>query len=111
MQFSCWIQKDILLLGTLVQRALKDIPGRRSSLNTFLFSIPKKTGFYTQKDRDRNYPVAILESVKREGKFEEEGWRVRKDGVKFWANVSISAVYDDKKELIGFSKVTRDLTE
>src|SRR5690606_33243898 len=67
--------------------------------------------FYTPEDQDRNYPASILEKVKREGKSEEQGWRVRKDGSRFWANVSIFAVYGNGKELIGFSKVTRDLTE
>jgi PAS domain S-box-containing protein len=67
--------------------------------------------FYTKEDRERNYPYSILESVKRNGRFEEEGWRVKKNGSKFWANVSISAVYDNGQELLGFTKVTKDLTE
>lgn len=67
--------------------------------------------FYTQEDQERNYPAEILESVKRNGKFEEQGWRVRKDGSRFWASVTIFAVYADDKKLIGFSKVTRDLSE
>ena len=52
-----------------------------------------------------------LEVAAREGRFEDEGWRVRKDGSEFWANVVISAVRNPEGELIGFSKVTRDLTE
>jgi PAS domain S-box-containing protein len=52
-----------------------------------------------------------LETVAREGRFEEEGWRVRKDGSRFWANVVINAVKDERGKLIGFTKVTRDLTE
>src|SRR5690554_3806136 len=67
--------------------------------------------FYTQEDRERNYPAEVLASVKRDGKFEEQGWRVRKDGSRFWASVTIFAVYADDKKLIGFSKVTRDLSE
>jgi PAS domain S-box-containing protein len=67
--------------------------------------------FYTKEDRERNYPSQVLETVKREGRFEEEGWRVKKNGSKFWANVSISAVYNKKQEIIGFTKITRDLTE
>src|SRR5690554_4071429 len=67
--------------------------------------------FYTKEDKERNYPADILESVKSDGKFEEQGWRVRKDGSQFWASVSIFAVYADDKKLIGFSKVTRDLSE
>src|SRR5690606_14971344 len=67
--------------------------------------------FYTQEDQERGYPGYLLETVKREGKHEEQGWRVRKNGERFWANVSISAMYNHEGELIGFSKVTRDLTE
>lgn len=52
-----------------------------------------------------------LEVAGREGRFEDEGWRVRKDGSRFWANVVISAVRDDRGTLVGFSKVTRDLTD
>jgi PAS domain S-box-containing protein len=52
-----------------------------------------------------------LEVAGREGRFEDEGWRVRKDGSRFWANVIISAIYDPKGGLLGFSKVTRDLSE
>lgn len=67
--------------------------------------------FYTAEDQDRGYPAHLLEKVKREGKHEEQGWRVRKSGERFWANVSISAMYNHDGELIGFSKVTKDLTE
>ena len=67
--------------------------------------------FYTEEDREQGYPAFLLEKVKREGKHEERGWRVRKNGEKFWANVSIFAMYDSEGELIGFSKVTKDLTE
>lgn len=67
--------------------------------------------FYTEEDRERGYPAFLLEKVKREGKHEERGWRVRKNGEKFWANVSIFAVHNAEGELIGFSKVTKDLTE
>src|SRR5690606_31241641 len=52
-----------------------------------------------------------LEVATRDGRFEDEGWRVRKDGSQFWANVVISAVRDRAGRLVGFAKVTRDLTE
>jgi len=52
-----------------------------------------------------------LELAIRVGRFEEEGWRMRKDGSRFWANVVINAMRDDQGELVGFSKITRDLTE
>jgi signal transduction histidine kinase len=56
-------------------------------------------------------PALELEIASQEGRFEDEAWRVRKDGTQFWANVVITALRDDKGELVGFAKVTRDLTE
>ena len=67
--------------------------------------------FYTQADRDRDHPGHELEVAVREGRFEEEGWRLRKDGSRFWANVVITALRDEDGHLVGFAKVTRDLTE
>jgi PAS domain S-box-containing protein len=67
--------------------------------------------FYTEADRAAGVPARALEQATREGKYELEGWRVRKDGSVFWANVVITAIRDEKSQLIGFAKVTRDLTE
>jgi PAS domain S-box-containing protein len=67
--------------------------------------------FYTDEDRAAKIPVVALSTAEREGRFEAEGWRVRKDGTRFWANVVIDAVRDETGKLIGFAKVTRDLTE
>ena len=67
--------------------------------------------FYTQADRDREHPQHELEVAAREGRFEEEGWRVRRSGDMFWANVVITALRDEDGTLVGFAKVTRDLTE
>jgi PAS domain S-box-containing protein len=67
--------------------------------------------FYTEEDKKRNHPQYELEIAKRDGKYEEEGWRIRKDGSKFWATILITAIKDSSGKLIGFSKVTRDLTE
>jgi PAS domain S-box-containing protein len=67
--------------------------------------------FYTQVDRDRHHPQAELEIAAREGRYEEEGWRVRKDGTTFWASVTITAVRNESGTLVGYAKVTRDLTE
>jgi osomolarity two-component system, sensor histidine kinase TcsA len=66
--------------------------------------------FYSEDDRRARKPEKELEVALREGKVEDEGWRVKKDGSRFWANVIISPVYRDGV-LTGFSKVTRDLTE
>src|SRR5690606_32964362 len=52
-----------------------------------------------------------LQVARREGRFEDEGWRLRKDGSRFWANVVITALWSDDGRLIGFTKVTRDLSE
>jgi PAS domain S-box-containing protein len=67
--------------------------------------------FYTEEDRAAGVPATALETARREGRFEAEGWRVRKDGSRFWASVIIDPIRDEEGELIGFAKVTRDLTE
>lgn len=67
--------------------------------------------FYTQEAKDRKHPDFELKVASKVGRFEEEGWRIKKDGSSFWANVVITAVYNGENELVGFSKVTRDLTE
>jgi PAS domain S-box-containing protein len=67
--------------------------------------------FYTPEAIARDHPAHELEVALREGRFEEEGWRVRKDGSRFWANVVITSIYDHDGKHIGFGKVTRDLTE
>ena len=53
----------------------------------------------------------LWRSPRRDGRFEKEGWRVRKDGTRFWAHVVIDAIRDDHGELIGYAKITRDITE
>ena len=67
--------------------------------------------FYTKADRASNLPERALEVASSTGRFEAEGWRVRKDGTLFWANVVIDAIRDEAGELIGFAKITRDITE
>lgn len=67
--------------------------------------------FYPQDAVKRRWPQYELEVASLEGRFEDEGWRVRKDGSRFWANVVISALRDDSGKLLGFVKITRDLTE
>jgi PAS domain S-box-containing protein len=67
--------------------------------------------FYPQEAVETGHPQHELEIAVAEGRFEEEGWRVRKDGGQFWANVVITAVRDETGALVGFAKVTRDLTE
>jgi PAS domain S-box-containing protein len=66
--------------------------------------------FYPPDDVAAGKPAWELEVAAREGRLEDEGWRIRKDGSRFWANVVISAIYD-RGEVLGFAKVTRDLTE
>jgi PAS domain S-box-containing protein len=63
--------------------------------------------FYTEEDRAGGLPQRGLAAAEREGRFENEGWRVRKDGTRFWASVVIDAIRDDKGALLGFAKVTR----
>ncbi len=67
--------------------------------------------FYTQEDRANGEPAKALATATRDGRFEKEGIRVRKDGTRFWANIIIDAVRDDNGEIIGFAKVTRDITQ
>ena len=67
--------------------------------------------FYTPEDLERGKPAWELEVATREGRVEDEAWRVRKDGSLFWANVVITALHDDSGALTGFAKVTRDLSE
>ncbi|PPC94081.1 MAG: hybrid sensor histidine kinase/response regulator [Methylotenera sp.] len=67
--------------------------------------------FFTEEDLVNKSPWKILEQAAKVGRFEAEGWRVRKDGARFWANVVVDAIYDDEKNLIGFAKITRDITE
>jgi PAS domain S-box-containing protein len=66
--------------------------------------------FYTQEDVDARVPERALERARQDGRYEAESWRRRKDGTRFWANVVVDAIYDDGK-LVGFAKITRDLTE
>jgi PAS domain S-box-containing protein len=65
--------------------------------------------FYPQEDRGK--PAIELEQAARYGRLEDEGWRLRKGGERFWANVVITALYDERHQLRGYAKVTRDLTE
>ncbi|WP_439028253.1 PAS domain S-box protein [Haloarchaeobius sp. DT45] len=67
--------------------------------------------FYTDEDREAGRPAMLLRRAAEEGRAVDEGWRVRKDGSRFWANVVITALNDDDGELRGFLKVTRDMTE
>ena len=67
--------------------------------------------FYTEEDLAEGQPAKALETATREGRFEREGWRVRKDGTRFWAGVVIDPIRDPEGRLLGFAKITRDMTE
>ncbi|MFZ3237386.1 MAG: PAS domain S-box protein [Stellaceae bacterium] len=67
--------------------------------------------FYPERERAAGVPLRALYVASQEGRFEAEGWRVRKDGSLFWANVVIDVIRDEKGDLIGFAKITRDITE
>ena len=66
--------------------------------------------FYTLEDQEQDLPRRMLREAAAEGRFENEGWRVRKDGSRFWANMIVTALMDDKGKLLGFSGIIRDLT-
>jgi PAS domain S-box-containing protein len=98
-----------------------DVQGHVSSWNTGAarikgYGVSEIIGkhfsiFYTEEDIRAGKPARELEVAAREGRFEDEGWRLRKDGSRFWANVILTAIRDDTGTLIGFGKVTRDFTE
>src|ERR1051326_7141358 len=67
--------------------------------------------FYTEEDREAGWPKKVLDTARKEGKYEGEGWRVRKDGTRFWASVVVDRILDTDGKLLGFAKVTRDMTE
>ena len=67
--------------------------------------------FYGKEDRAAGLPARVLETARREGRYEAEAWRFRKDGSRFWASVTLDAIRDESGELLGFAKITRDITE
>jgi PAS domain S-box-containing protein len=67
--------------------------------------------FYTDADRQAGMPAQALRTAAKVGRYEQEGWRVRKDGSTFWAHVVIDAIHDEQGTLVGFAKITRDITE
>src|SRR5581483_7052385 len=66
--------------------------------------------FYMEAERAAGVPARALHTAVTEGRFEAEGWRVRKDGTRFWANVVIDPIRSERGELLGFAKITRDIT-
>jgi PAS domain S-box-containing protein len=69
------------------------------------------SNFYTPEDRERGQPQHVLKTAEQEGRWEGEGWRVRKDGTRFWSSVVVTAIRDEAGNLTGFSKVTRDISD
>ncbi|MEA3045393.1 MAG: hypothetical protein QOH47_3231 [Sphingomonadales bacterium] len=69
------------------------------------------SSFFTPEDREAGLPARILRTAREEGRFESEGWRVRKDGSRFWAHVVVDPILGDDGTLLGFAKITRDVTE
>src|SRR5471032_3414284 len=67
--------------------------------------------FYTEEDRQAGRPRIALDTALREGRFEGEGWRVRKDGTRFWCHVVIDPIRDPEGNLLGFAKITRDISD
>lgn len=66
--------------------------------------------FYSAEEREAGVPAKAIEMARREGKFNVEGWRHRKDGTRFWAHVTVEAIFDEQGGLQGFAKITRDMT-
>ncbi|MEJ8851574.1 PAS domain S-box protein [Variovorax rhizosphaerae] len=100
---------------------LLDAQGRVSSWNTGAERLKGYTAeeivgqhfsrFYTPEDIATGLPVRALKFAREQGKFEAEGWRVRKDGTRFWTNVHIEPVLSEAGELIGYAKITRDMSQ
>src|SRR3712207_5450235 len=67
--------------------------------------------FYTEEDRRSGLPQRVLETAAREGRFESEGWRLRKDGSRFWGQGSIDPIRQERGTIIGFGQIKRDLTD
>ena len=67
--------------------------------------------FYSEEDRAAGRPAQVLQTAASKGKYEAENWRVRKDGTRFWASILVDAIRDGTGELVGFAKITRDMTE
>src|SRR5690606_17637061 len=67
--------------------------------------------FFTEEERAAKVPETVLATAARDGKHESEGWRVRKDGSRFWASAVVEAIRDRRGRLLGFAKITRDITE
>jgi PAS domain S-box-containing protein len=67
--------------------------------------------FFTEEDRATGEPELALRTAREAGRFEKEGWRVRRDGTRFWAHVVLDPIWDDKGDVVGFAKITRDITE
>ena len=116
-------QRLDLLINALTDHAIYmlDTAGRITSWNTGAerlkgYSATEIIGqhfsrFYSPEDRAAGLPDRTLEIAEREGRFEAEAWRIRKDGGGFWANVVVDAIRDENGTLIGFAKITRDITE
>ncbi len=100
---TCWIFPAWLRVGTSAASGSRATRPSRSSGRIFPVSTPK----WTARTASRSAPCAI---AREQGRYEEDGWRVRKDGTFFWASVVIDPIYEDGK-LIGFAKITRDITE
>lgn len=98
-----------------------DVTGRVQSWNSGAERIKGYTAeeivgqdfavFYTEEDRAAGEPAKVLDLALRQGAYSAEGWRVRKDGRRFWASVLLTAAHNPAGELVGFAKITRDLTE
>ncbi len=103
MPSTCSIPKVMSPVGTGAQRikgyTQQEILGQHFSR------------FYTEEDRAVGLPRKALDIAAKVGRFENEGWRVRKDGSRFWASVVIDAIRENDGSLLGFAKVTRDITE
>ena len=103
MRYSCLIRKGLFKIGI---RVLEKIKGyKEEEIVGQNFRI-----FYLSEDREKQLPEKLIHEATVNGKAIHEGWRLRKDGTQFWGSIVITALHEGEK-IVGFSKVTRDLTE
>jgi PAS domain S-box-containing protein len=89
---------------------LPSLPRLKGYEASEIIGLPYAT-FFTEEDRRRAVPDTALKTAAAKGRWEGEGWRVRKDRARFWAMAVLDAVYNNNGDLIGYAKVTRDITE
>jgi PAS domain S-box-containing protein len=99
-----WIQLDESLTGTKGAERIKGYKAEEIVGKNFRL-------FYTKEDKEKKLPELLLKEAVEKGSVLHEGWRIKKGGGRYWGSVAITALHNERGEIFGFSKVTKDLTE